>query len=75
MPSYVNPQTGLLVHANCFGLKFLKPTFAGKEIGVPDIRKAELGNDAGIIGAAMLEHYGFRRGGSNTNRNGGKQYA
>ena len=56
-------------------VKVLETTFAGKEIGVPDIRLAERGNDAGIIGAAMLEHYGFRRGGSNTNRNGGKQYA
>ena len=29
-------------------------TFAGAEIGVPKVIRAELGNDAGIIGAAML---------------------
>lgn len=29
-------------------------TFAGAEIGVPPVIRAELGNDAGIIGAAML---------------------
>lgn len=29
-------------------------TFAGAEIGVPRVIRAELGNDAGIIGAAML---------------------
>lgn len=30
-------------------------TFAGEEIGVPRVIRAELGNDAGIIGAAFLE--------------------
>ncbi|MCI8598251.1 MAG: ROK family protein [Lachnospiraceae bacterium] len=29
-------------------------TFAGEEIGVPQVVRAKLGNDAGIIGAAML---------------------
>lgn len=29
-------------------------TFYSEEIGVPEIRRAELGNDAGIIGAAFL---------------------
>jgi len=34
-------------------------TFSGMEIGVPEIRRAMLGNDAGIIGAAFLgEHKG-----------------
>lgn len=36
-------------------------TFAGDEIGVPDIMTAACGNDAGIIGAAMLETYGIDR--------------
>lgn len=36
-------------------------TFAGNEIGVPDIVMAARGNDAGIIGAAMLEIYGIDR--------------
>ncbi len=36
-------------------------TFAGNEIGVPDIVTAACGNDAGIIGAAMLEKYGIDR--------------
>lgn len=36
-------------------------TFAGNEIGVPDIMVAAGGNDAGIIGAAMLEVYGINR--------------
>ncbi|MCS3065125.1 hypothetical protein NXX40_24205 [Parabacteroides distasonis] len=30
-------------------------TFAAKEIGIPQVIRAELGNDAGIIGAALLE--------------------
>lgn len=33
-------------------------TFAGSEIGVPEIVTAKLGNDAGIIGAAFLDTYG-----------------
>lgn len=36
-------------------------TFAGREIGVPDVITAKLGNDAGIIGAAFLEKYGVLR--------------
>lgn len=36
-------------------------TFAANEIGVPDIMTAASGNDAGIIGAAMLERYGVSR--------------
>ncbi len=36
-------------------------TFAAKEIGIPDIKPAQLGNDAGIIGAALLELYGEKR--------------
>lgn len=36
-------------------------TFAGTEIGVPEVVKAELGNDAGIIGAAFLDQYGVNR--------------
>lgn len=31
-----------------------KGTFSGEEIGVPRVVRAKLGNDAGIIGAAML---------------------
>ena len=34
-------------------------TFAAAEIGIPELRLAETGNDAGIIGAAMLEQYGI----------------
>lgn len=34
--------------------KLAESTFAGEEIGVPPVRKAELGNDAGLLGAAML---------------------
>lgn len=34
--------------------KLEKGTFSGGEIGVPRVVRAELGNDAGIIGAAML---------------------
>ncbi|MCS2331289.1 MULTISPECIES: hypothetical protein [Parabacteroides] len=30
-------------------------TFAAEEIGIPQVIRAELGNDAGIIGAALLE--------------------
>lgn len=36
-------------------------TFAAEEIGVPPVVKAALGNDAGIIGAALLEHYSEKR--------------
>lgn len=32
----------------------MEETFAANEIGVPNVIRAELGNDAGIIGAAML---------------------
>lgn len=41
--------------------RLIPNTFAGSEIGVPQIVKAELGNDAGIIGAAFLGKYGMRR--------------
>ena len=41
--------------------KLMPNTFAGTEIGVPQIVKAKLGNDAGIIGAAFLEKYGVNR--------------
>lgn len=34
--------------------KLMESTFAAAEIGVPPVIKATLGNDAGIIGAAML---------------------
>lgn len=34
--------------------KLAESTFAGQEIGVPPVRRAELGNDAGLLGAAML---------------------
>jgi len=36
-------------------------TFAASEIGVPKIVKAQLGNDAGIIGAALLEKHSEKR--------------
>lgn len=36
-------------------------TFAAEEIGVPPVVKAALGNDAGIIGAALLEQYSEKR--------------
>lgn len=36
-------------------------TFAAAEIGIPKIRLAVAGNDAGIIGAARLSRYGFDR--------------
>lgn len=36
-------------------------TFAAAEIGIPDIRLAKAGNDAGIIGAAMLKKQGIDR--------------
>nr|MDA3846319.1 ROK family protein [Vallitaleaceae bacterium] len=36
-------------------------TFGASEIGVPKIVKAELGNNAGIIGAALLEKYADKR--------------
>ena len=42
-------------------LKVAESTFAASEIGIPEIRLAEAGNDAGIIGAAMLEQYGTKR--------------
>ncbi|PKM55668.1 MAG: ROK family protein [Firmicutes bacterium HGW-Firmicutes-5] len=41
--------------------KTYKNTFAAKEIGIPEIIPANLGNDAGIIGAALLEKYGEKR--------------
>ncbi|MBC5690580.1 ROK family protein [Mediterraneibacter sp. NSJ-55] len=41
--------------------RLLVNTYAGSEIGVPDIKIAECGNDAGLIGAAMLEKYGMNR--------------
>ena len=41
--------------------KLFERTYAAEEIGVPDIRIAACGNDAGIIGAAMLEKYGVDR--------------
>ena len=41
--------------------KVAESTFAASEIGIPEIRLAEAGNDAGIIGAAMLEQYGAKR--------------
>lgn len=41
--------------------KVAESTFAASEIGIPEIRLAEAGNDAGIIGAAMLEQYGTKR--------------
>lgn len=34
--------------------KLIKQTFAAEQIGVPQVIAAELGNDAGIIGAAMI---------------------
>lgn len=36
-------------------------TFAGSEIGVPEVITAKLGNEAGMIGAAFLEKYGVLR--------------
>lgn len=36
-------------------------TFAGAEIGVPKIKLAGCGDDAGIIGAAFLQKYGMDR--------------
>lgn len=36
-------------------------TFAGAEIGVPEIKLAACGDDAGIIGAAFLQKYGMDR--------------
>ena len=41
--------------------RLIPNTFAGTEIGVPQIVKAKLGNDAGIIGAAFLGKYGVNR--------------
>jgi glucokinase len=35
--------------------KLYTSTFAAEEIGIPKVIRAELGNDAGIIGAAFLE--------------------
>lgn len=51
---------GGIAHAGDFLLEPLNErlrtcTFAAEEIGVPPIVGAELGNDAGIIGAALLE--------------------
>lgn len=39
----------------------LANTFAGAEIGVPQIKLAGCGDDAGIIGAAFLQKYGLDR--------------
>lgn len=41
--------------------KLYENTFAASEIGVPMVVKAELGNDAGIIGAALLEKHTTKR--------------
>ncbi|MBQ6257965.1 MAG: ROK family protein, partial [Clostridia bacterium] len=41
--------------------KVRESTFAAAEIGIPELRLAQAGNDAGIIGAAMLEKYGMDR--------------
>lgn len=41
--------------------RVMEDTFASREIGIPEIRLAEAGNDAGIIGAALLETYGMER--------------
>lgn len=41
--------------------KVMENTYAADVIGVPEIRLAKCGNDAGIIGAAMLEIYGLDR--------------
>lgn len=41
--------------------KVQESTFAAAEIGIPKLRLAQAGNDAGIIGAAMLEKYGMDR--------------
>lgn len=42
--------------------KMFQCTYAAKEIGIPRAIRAELGNDAGIIGAAMLGNIGARKG-------------
>lgn len=57
---------GGLIGANEVLLEPLKEriyanTFAASEIGIPRVVKAELGNDAGIVGAALLELYSERR--------------
>jgi len=49
-----------IAHAGDLLLKTLNEklhtcTFAAEEIGIPQVIRAELGNDAGIIGAALLE--------------------
>lgn len=41
--------------------KLYENTFAASEIGVPKVVKAKLGNDAGIIGAALLEKHAEKR--------------
>ena len=51
---------GGIAHAGDLLLKPLNEklhtcTFAAEEIGIPQVIRAELGNDAGIIGAALLE--------------------
>lgn len=51
---------GGMAHAGDFLLEPLNKrlftsTFAAEEIGIPRVIRAELGNDAGIIGAAFLE--------------------
>lgn len=40
---------------NMINSKILENTFSAFEVGVPPVIPAQLGNDAGIIGAAMLE--------------------
>lgn len=51
---------GGIAHAGDFLLeplnrKLYASTFAAEEIGIPPIIRAQLGNDAGVIGAAFLE--------------------
>ena len=46
-------------------------TFAAEEIGIPEIRLARRGNDAGIIGAALLERYGTELGNDSVRRRTG----
>jgi glucokinase len=41
--------------------RLIEKTFAAAEIGVPPVVKAALENDAGIIGAALLEKFAEKR--------------